>query len=134
MFRRMSIRLLIVGGLLGIYAAGSAASAQASGYRLSLAATFHVPVPADATQNGWCYDLAAVSARTHRFYLADAANRQITVIDPTTGAIAALGPGYSRASPIATASTSTARAQTASPSVETTSLPATATPTCWASR
>ncbi|MDQ6816737.1 MAG: hypothetical protein M3018_04930 [Actinomycetota bacterium] len=93
MFRRISVRLLIAAAALTSCFAAFTVAADARGYRLKLAATFQVPVPADAIQNGWCYDLAAVDPMTHRFYLADAANKQLSVIDPMAGFIGGIGTG-----------------------------------------
>ena len=87
MSRRIFTRLLTVGAVLSLVALASGGAAQAQGYGISyqLAATFQVPVPPDAVQNGWCYDTATVNPQTHLLYLADGANKQITVIDPGTG-------------------------------------------------
>lgn len=94
MFRRIFTPLMAVGAVLGLIALASGGAAQAQGYGISyhLAATFQVPVPADAIQNGWCYDGATVSPQ-HLLYLSDAANRQITVINPRTGSISGIGTG-----------------------------------------
>lgn len=95
MFRRIFTRLMAVGAVLGLIALASGGAAQAQGYGISyhLAATFHVPVPADAIQNGWCYDGAVVDPHTHLFYLSDWANKQITIIDPKTGNVSGIGTG-----------------------------------------
>jgi len=61
--------------------------------RYHLLTSFHVPVPADAKQHGWCYDIATIDPQTDVYYLADDANRQITVIDPQTGHIHGIGTG-----------------------------------------
>ena len=95
MSRRIFTRLLIVGAVLSLVALASGGAAQAQGYGISyqLAATFQVPVPPDAIQNGWCYDTATVNPQTHLLYLADGANKQITVIAPGTGRISGIGTG-----------------------------------------
>lgn len=97
--RRSFTRLIPVGAALALVliASGGAAQAQAQaqgdGISYHLAATFQVPVPADAVQNGWCYDSATVNPRTHLLYLADWANKQLTVIHPRTGNISGIGTG-----------------------------------------
>jgi hypothetical protein len=73
-------------------AAAATTGTGTSGLPYSYAATFKVPVPADAIQNGWCYDQAIVGPQ-HLLYLADDANKQITVIDPRTGAVSGIGTG-----------------------------------------
>ncbi len=95
MSRRIFTRLLTVGTILSLVALASAGAAQAHSYGISyqLAATFQVPVPPDAIQNGWCYDTATVNPQTHLLYLADGANKQITVINPGTGRISGIGTG-----------------------------------------
>ena len=93
MFRRILARLTTLGSVLCIIVLASGGVARADGYSVSLRATFQVPVPADAIQNGWCYDGATVDPLTHRLYLSDGANQQITVIDPGSGAISAIGKG-----------------------------------------
>lgn len=95
MSRRIFTRLLTVGAVLSLVALASGGAAQAQGYGISyqLAATFQVPVPPDAVQNGWCYDTATVNPQTHLLYLADGANKQITVIDPGTERISGIGTG-----------------------------------------
>ena len=74
-------------------AVATQAAPAGHGRSYHLAATFQVPVPADAIANGWCYDTAVVGPQTHRLYLADAANKQITVIGPRTGNITGIGTG-----------------------------------------
>jgi hypothetical protein len=91
-FRRLPVLLMAVATVL-IPCATPASAAAASGYRVSLAATFHVKVPRDAIRNGWCYDVGLVDPHTHRFYLADSANKQITVVDPRSRAISEIGTG-----------------------------------------
>jgi hypothetical protein len=71
----------------------AAAPAHAGSLPYSYATTFKVPVPADAILNGWCYDQAVVDSKTHLLYLADAANKQITIINPKTSGVSALGTG-----------------------------------------
>jgi hypothetical protein len=87
------VRRSVTGALTAsvLFAVTAVASASAASYRL--AATFHVPVPADAARGGWCYDTASVDPVTHRYYLADASNRQITVIDPVHHRTGAIGRG-----------------------------------------
>jgi len=74
-------------------AAGSTPLTQDYGGPYHLAATFHVPVNADAIANGWCYDGAVVDPQTHLLYLADAAGKQVTVISPKTGYVGGIGTG-----------------------------------------
>ncbi len=90
--RRLAAASIAVAGLALITPA-FAAQAQVRGNPYHLAATFQVPVPADAVKNGWCYDTATVNPRTHLLYLADAASKQITVIDPGTGTSSGIGTG-----------------------------------------
>jgi hypothetical protein len=85
---------LPLGLITGLAAtAGPASATPAAGIPYHLAKTFHVPVPADAIANGWCYDGATVDPRTHLMYLSDGANKQITVINPRTGSVAGIGTG-----------------------------------------
>ena len=74
-------------------AVATQAAPAGHGRSYHLAATFQVPVPADAIQNGWCYDGAVVDPHTHLLYLSDWANAQITVIDPKTGDVRGIGTG-----------------------------------------
>src|SRR6516164_1654728 len=92
MFRKLSLSMLIAGALLTALAI-SAQAAPAGSYRISLKTTFRVTVPPDAKKNGWCYDAAVVSPRTHVFYLADTASKRITVIHPASGAVGGIGTG-----------------------------------------
>ena len=50
-------------------------------------------MPPDASKNGWCYDAALADPRTHVFYLADTANKRITVINPASKAVGGIGTG-----------------------------------------
>jgi hypothetical protein len=95
MVRRIPTLLAAVVALsaVAVVALTGAAQAHSFGLLYRLKATFQVPVPPDAIQNGWCYDLATVDPFTHRLYLSDAANRQLTVIDPATSAISGIGTG-----------------------------------------
>jgi hypothetical protein len=90
-FRRVPV--LLVAAATVLTGAAPAGAAPAGSYRVSRAATFHVTVPRDAIKNGWCYDVGLADPRTHRFYLADSANKQITVIDPASKAVSAIGTG-----------------------------------------
>ena len=94
--RRLAAASMTAAGLT-LIALAPAAQAQTQtqdrGNPYHLTATFQVPVPADAVKNGWCYDTATVNPRTHLLYLADAASKQITVIDPGNGNSSGIGTG-----------------------------------------
>ena len=97
MFRRLPLSLPIAGAVLAAMVmsvpAAQAGGYPAASYKVSLKTTVHLAVPVDATKNGWCYDAGIVDPNTHVFYLADAANKRITVISPRTKKVSAIGPG-----------------------------------------
>jgi hypothetical protein len=95
-YTRRRVALVAALTSLAVAAASSIGAAQAGtagSYRLTLAKTFHVKVPADAMKHGWCYDVGLVNPTNHEFFLADAANKDITTIAPSTGAIGSIGTG-----------------------------------------
>ena len=97
MVRRITVLLAAIGALsliaVAAPASAGAATAHGPGLLYQLKATFHVPVPAEAIKKGWCYDGAVVDPQTHIMYLSDWNNKQITVIDPRTGHVSAIGTG-----------------------------------------
>jgi outer membrane protein assembly factor BamB len=86
---------LLAGTALTVTATSAAAAPAATepSYKVALKATLHVGVPADAMRNGWCYDAGLVDPATHDFYLANTADKAITVFSPTTGKATEIGAG-----------------------------------------
>lgn len=84
---------MVIGTAAATAPAAAAGEQEHQGVQYLQVAAFHVPVQADATANGWCYDTATVNPQTHQFYLADAANKQVTVISPRTGKVSGIGTG-----------------------------------------
>jgi hypothetical protein len=91
---RVAILVAFVSLITAVTAAVSgAAQTTAGSYTIRLAHIFHVKVPADAMKHGWCYDVGVVDPSTHEYFLADAANKEITTIKPASHAIAGIGTG-----------------------------------------
>lgn len=90
----LTVCLVVVGSVRGPIANAHLQTPALAWTQLyQLKTSFHVPVPADAKQHGWCYDTATIDPETGVYYLADDANRQITVIDPRSGHIYGIGAG-----------------------------------------